>query len=78
MSRAVDTRTTRLAAECLVCAWRTTGTGGLGNAARHHDSTGHAVRVEVDRTITYGDPSAAPAGQEGMALEAAGYQERHQ
>lgn len=66
MSRATVTATTRLEASCLACAWSTTASNGLGNAARHHDATGHPVRVEVDRTIVYGDPAAPPPGQEGL------------
>lgn len=51
------------AAECRGCAWKLTGTGALGNAARHHDASGHVVDVCVGTRITYGDPAAVPAGQ---------------
>lgn len=66
MSRATTTATTRLNATCLRCAWTTLAANGLGNAARHHDATGHPVRVEVDRVINYGDPAAPPPGQGGL------------
>lgn len=61
--RATDTVTTALLAECQRCAWSTKATNGLGNAAKHHDATGHPVTVHVERTITYGDPNAPLDGQ---------------
>lgn len=69
MTRQTTTATTRLNAACLQCAWATTANNGLGNAARHHDATGHAVRVEIDRVIVYGDPAAPMPGQTTLALE---------
>lgn len=41
--------------ECQDCAWDTHGTNGQGLAARHHDATGHVVRVDVERAIYYGE-----------------------
>lgn len=69
MSRQTTTSTTRLEARCLACQWTTSANNGLGNAARHHDATGHPVHVEVDRTITYGNPAAPPPGQTTMLPE---------
>lgn len=63
MSRHVTTTTRRLAAWCASCEWTTDAGNGLGNAARHHDATGHTVTVEVDRTIVYGNPHAQPDAQ---------------
>jgi hypothetical protein len=63
VSRVTASETTELHAECLRCTWKTTAANGLGNAARHHDATGHAVRTEVTRLIVYGDPAAVPEGQ---------------
>lgn len=63
-ARATHTYTSRLVAECQGCDWTTDAPNGLGNAAKHHDATGHTVRVDVDRTVVYGDPHAAPAGQD--------------
>lgn len=53
-------------AQCQGCAWASTAANAMGNAARHHDATGHPVTVLVTRAITYGDPSAAPPGQEEL------------
>lgn len=66
MSRQRTMRTTQLEAECLRCAWRTTAANGLGNAAKHHDATGHPVRTVIEREIIYGDPAAPMDGQEEM------------
>lgn len=42
--------------ECQDCGWSIHwAKTGLGLAARHHDSTGHVVRVEVGSTIYYGE-----------------------
>jgi hypothetical protein len=50
-------------AVCQDCGWTTTAPNGVGNAARHHDASGHVVHVDVRRTIVYGDPLAPIAGQ---------------
>lgn len=63
--------TTAVRAACLRCHWTATEANAQGIAAQHHDRTGHPVNVELTRIITYGDPSAAPAGQELLDLEAA-------
>ncbi len=42
-------------AECQGCDWWADGANGQGIAAQHHDRTGHVVRVEVTRTIYYGE-----------------------
>ncbi len=41
-------------AECDACPFTTEGVGALGNAARHHDATGHPVTVRTVRTLRYG------------------------
>jgi hypothetical protein len=58
-------------AECLGCAWSSTAANAMGNAAQHHDATGHAVRVETTRVVTYGDPGAPLPGQEALEVGAA-------
>lgn len=40
--------------ECLGCGWTAYSRNGLGIAARHHDKTGHSVRVEISRVVYYG------------------------
>jgi hypothetical protein len=59
------------AAECQGCAWASTAANAMGNAARHHDATGHAVTVETTRLVTYGDPHAPLPGQGALDLEEA-------
>lgn len=41
-------------ARCSVCARAWTGPSAHGVAARHHDATGHLVRVKVDMVVVYG------------------------
>jgi len=53
-------------AECHRCDWRSHAVNAHGNAARHHDASGHPVTVTVTRTVTYGDPHAVPPGQEEL------------
>lgn len=53
-------------ADCHRCHWRSDAVNAHGNAARHHDATGHPVTVTVTRTITYGDPAAPPPGQDAL------------
>ena len=38
---------------CQDCGWQTHGKNALGNAARHHDRTGHTVRTEIRGVVTY-------------------------
>jgi len=52
-----------LTAECHSCPWATYAPNGLGNAARHHDATGHPITITIHRTITYGNPNTPPPGQ---------------
>lgn len=55
-------------AECEGCQWTDTAPGALGRAAQHHDRTGHVIRIELTRTVTYGDQDEAlrAAGQTTM------------
>jgi len=45
-----------LRAECREpgCGWTAYRRNALGIAARHHDTTGHTVRVEIERVVYYG------------------------
>jgi hypothetical protein len=52
-----------LRAECHGCEWTSTAPNALGNAAQHHDRTGHPITVNTGRTVTYGNPHAPPPGQ---------------
>ena len=38
---------------CYDCGWSAEGANAKGNAARHHDRTGHKVAVEETRSIVY-------------------------
>lgn len=40
-------------AECSDCPWHLTARNALGTAARHHDTTGHRVSVDVVYTVVY-------------------------
>lgn len=40
-------------ASCDDCGWELHSRNALGVAARHHDATGHTVRVEVIRSVIY-------------------------
>jgi len=42
-------------ARCQDCAWETCGKNGLGNAAQHHDRTGHTVSTDVSGNVMYCD-----------------------
>lgn len=64
--RATTVTTTLVLAECHRCQWRSDAVNAHGNAARHHDASGHPVTVTVTRRIVYGDPGAAPPGQEEL------------
>ena len=41
-------------ARCVNCGRVWTGPSAHGVAARHHDATGHVVRVKVDMVVVYG------------------------
>lgn len=45
-------------AECQGCSWTLQSRNALGVGARHHDSTGHEVRVEVSYAVYYGRSQA--------------------
>lgn len=64
--RATSSTLAAASAACRGCSWTTSARNALGNAARHHDRTGHVVSVEEHRQVTYGDPSAVPLGQESL------------
>lgn len=42
-------------AECEVCGWQSESRNAMGNAARHHDATGHYVQVEQTIGVGFGD-----------------------
>lgn len=58
MTRHMSTAVTRVHATCRACPWETTGLNGLGNAAKHHDATGHPVTVLIERRVDYGDAAS--------------------
>jgi hypothetical protein len=60
------THLTDIGAACWACGWSSQARNAHGNAARHHDATGHPVRVDIQRTTTYGDPTAGAPGQETL------------
>lgn len=62
--------TLAVSAQCLDCPWTTTAANGLGNAAQHHDATGHVVEAHVVRDVTYGDPAAGPRAHQTDLLTA--------
>ena len=47
-----------VAAECRNCDWSSTARNAIGNAARHHDATGHTVVAEQLLSISYGPPES--------------------
>lgn len=53
-------------ATCQDCGWESAAKNALGNAARHHDATGHYVMVEQTTLIAYGERSVPP-GQQTLA-----------
>lgn len=64
MKRETHSVTLEVQAGCDECAWCSTALNSLGNAARHHDATKHAVTVDVTRRITYGhQPTPEELGQ---------------
>ena len=40
-------------AHCQNCGWHSNAVNALGNAARHHDRTGHTISVDVTGGVTY-------------------------
>lgn len=70
MSRPTTVSRAQYEAQCLGCAWASQAANAMGNAAQHHDATGHAITVDVHRSITYGDPCAPAPGQEALELGA--------
>jgi hypothetical protein len=39
---------------CATCGWESQAKNAHGNAARHHDATGHIVHVEIMQYVIYG------------------------
>jgi hypothetical protein len=68
-ARRPTTSTLVVSADCRNCQWKTAGANGLGNAAQHHDATGHVVDAHIARHVVYGDPYA-PADQQTDLLTA--------
>ena len=63
MSRQTSSTLVEVDARCGGCQWSSQAGNALGNAARHHDATGHHVEVSVTRIVHYGDPHAQPEAQ---------------
>ncbi len=64
MSRETTSELVEIDATCHGCDWGSIATNALGNAARHHDATGHYVDVVVTRRVHYGSaPTAEDLGQ---------------
>lgn len=64
MRRPTATGVTAAHAECQECNWRTDRRNAIGNAARHHDATGHYVEVEQVISVAYGaEPGPEDHGQ---------------
>lgn len=40
-------------ASCQDCEWSSSFKNALGNAAQHHDRTGHKVTIEIEGSVTY-------------------------
>lgn len=75
MARHTEPRLTKagtlaIEAECQVCGWCSGARNALGNAAQHHDKTGHEVYVELTTFVRYGSREAtlAASGQEAMEV----------
>ena len=45
------------AAWCSGCEWKTEGKNAMGNAAKHHQKTGHFVMVELYFSQCFGNPN---------------------
>jgi hypothetical protein len=67
--RQTNSRLAEVTAECQRCAWTSNARNAHGNAARHHDATGHAVRVDTVRVTIYGNPDAPIEGQQELAVD---------
>lgn len=46
---------------CEDCGWESWAKNAQGNAARHHDATGHTVGVDVSGHVRYGNVDAKEA-----------------
>jgi hypothetical protein len=69
-SRPTNVQTLALTAECCSCDWTSDARNSQGNAARHHDATGHVVIVERTTSITYGThPTPEELGQTSLDTE---------
>jgi hypothetical protein len=66
MARRASVTLEDVQAECLACRWTATSRNAQAIAAKHHDATGHAVRVSKSETVVYGDASAPAAGQTSL------------
>lgn len=55
MARAKWTTKPDYMAECQDCEFYQAGRQALGSAARHHDATGHVLRVNVESAVYYGE-----------------------
>jgi len=44
------------AAWCSDCEWKTEGKNAMGNAAKHHQKTGHFTMVELYYSQCFGNP----------------------
>ncbi len=54
------------AAWCSDCQWETEGKNAMGNAARHHQKTGHFTMVELYYSQCFGAPKTNK-GNEGVS-----------
>lgn len=63
MTRETTTSRASYSATCLGCGWKSSAVNAMGNAARHHDATGHPVTVDTARTVFFGDPDTPHPGQ---------------
>lgn len=61
MKRRTFTGVVEVHAECDDCGWESWAKNAMGNAARHHDATGHVVRVEQVNCVRYGGDATLPA-----------------
>ncbi len=43
-------------ATCVTCGWHTEGKNSMGNAAKHHQKTGHYVQCELYYGQFFGQP----------------------
>lgn len=66
MSRTSRRVLVEVVAECDGCAWSSAARNALATGARHHDASGHLVRVYETYGHTFGDPTAQPPGQTAL------------